>query len=173
MKIRNCIAALFLVSSLASCKPDAGMASRAANFSFIFEYTPCGVVPLDVLDTRSGTLTHTPLFETKAVTMPLRLTDDELEQIYQKAIAIGFFDYPSTFVIPPDQILGSLRPVSSYQLSMTNGPRTNSVTWSNDPIPKPGYSPADHLRELMELIQQIIHSHPETQNLPESKMGCA
>ena len=145
----------------------------ADNFFFVFVDYSCGAVPVNVLDTKSSTLVHTPLDETVAVTISLRLTDDELASIYKKAISIGFFDYPSTFVIPDDQVLGYMAPAFSYQLSMTNGEMTNSVSWTDDTMTKPTYTKADELRELIQLIEEIIRSHPEYKQLPGPSFACA
>lgn len=172
MKTKNLIAVLLVVISLVSCAPAVTVAPREGNFAFVFQDTPCGSVPTNVLDTVSGTLVHTPLGDTASITISLRLTDNELESVYQKAISIGFFDYPSKFVIPDNQVIGYHSPASSYQLSMTNGKMTNSVTWTDDTMTKSSYTKADQLRELMNLIDEIIQSHPEIQQLPEPKAGC-
>lgn len=164
---------LLVTAILVSCAPAATVAPRADNFAFVFKDTPCGQVPMNMLDTISETLIHTPLGDTSSITISLRLTDDELESIYQKAISIDFFNYQSIFVIPDDQVLGYQAPASSYQLSMTNGEMTNSVMWTDDTMSKPGYVKADQLRELMYLIDKIIQSHSEIQPLPEPKAQCA
>ena len=125
-----------------------------------------------VLDTANGTLVYTPLGDTTSTTVSLRLSDDDLESIYQKAISIGFFEHPSEFVVPDDQVLGYQAPASSYELSMTNGEMMNSVSWTDDTMTKPGYTKADQLRELMHLIREIIQSYPEIQQLPPAKVLC-
>jgi len=155
---------------LVSCIP---VAPREDNFSFVYQYIACGSVPFYIMDSTSGTLVHTPIGDTTSVTIPFRLTDDDLETIYQKAMSIGFFDYPSDFVIPDDQAIGHQAPASSYELSMINGERANIVTWTDDTMTKPSYAEADKLRELMDLIYKIIQSRPEIQQLPEPKAGCA
>ena len=149
------------------------IAPREDNFSFVFQYFSCASIPLNVLDTKNGTIVHTPLGDTESITFPFQLTDDELESIYKKSMSIGFFDYPKVFVIPDDQVLGYQFPSSSYEISMTNGEMTNSVTWKDDTMSKPEYKKADSLRELVNLIDQIIQSYLETQELPEPKVGCA
>ncbi len=146
---------------------------RAANFAFVFRYRACGPNDLDVLDTANGTLVHTPIAETASVTVPLRLTDVELDTIYEKIVSISFFGYPSNFVIPDEYRRGMHSPTSAYQLNVTNGSMTNKVTWTDDIIADPAYTEAVHLRELMDLIQEIIRSHPEYQLLPKPKARCA
>jgi hypothetical protein len=173
MKAKNIISALLIIMSLVACSPAIKIPSREDNFAFVFEETPCGTIPMNILDSASETLTHTPIGDSHSVTISLSLTDDELESIYQKAISIGFFDYPSEFIIPNEQVIGYHSPASTYKLSLTNGEMTNSVTWHDDTMTKPSYAEADQLRELMNLIEEIIQSHPEIKQLPEPKAGCA
>jgi hypothetical protein len=167
------IMAILFTSILVACAPLASTSPRADNFAFVFQDFSCGSTPVNVLDTSSSTLVYTPLGDKDSITISLRLSDDELDSIYQKAMSVGFFDYPSEFVVPDDQILGYHAPSSSYQLSMTNGELTNSVAWRDDRMTKPDYEKADQLRELMNLIDEIIQSHPEVQGLPGPKAQCA
>ena len=185
MKIKNILMVLIVTLILASCVPTNNaipietaipaitIAPREDNFSFVFQYFACASIPLNVLDTKSGTIVHTPLGDTESITFSFRLSDEELEAVYQKSMAIGFFNYPKVFVIPDDQVLGYQSPSSSYEISMTNGEMTNSVTWKDDTMSKPEYKKADSLRELVNLIDQFIQSYLETQELPEPKVGCA
>ena len=88
-------------------------------------------------------------------------------------MSIGFFEYPSEFVVPDNQVIGFHAPSSSYQLSIVNDDRTNDVHWTDDKLTKPSYTKADQLRALMKLIDESIKSHPEVQQLPKPKAGCA
>ena len=172
MKAKTIILALLIIVSLVACSPSVKIPPRADNFAFVFEDTPCGSIPMNVLDSANKTLTHTPIGDSRSIMISLSLTDDELESIYQKAISIGFFDYPSEFIIPNEQVIGYHSPASTYKLSLTNGEMTHSVIWHDDTMTKPSYKEADQLRELMNLIEEIIQSHPEIKQLPEPKAGC-
>ena len=173
MKITKFVMVLLAIVILVSCTPTIIVAPRADNFSFVFKYLSCAPIPLNVLDTKNGTLVHTPLGSTESITFSFQLTDNELDAIYKKSMTIGFFDYPEIFIIPDDQVLGYHSPSSSYEISMTNGEMINSVTWKDDTMTKPDYKNADLLRELVDLIDQFIQSYLETQELPEPKVGCA
>ncbi len=173
MKTKKVVIALFALVTLISCLPAVKTAPHADNFAFVFKDYSCAPIPLNVLDTTSGTLVHTPLDDTTSITISLHLTDDELETIYQKAISVGFFNYPSKFVVPDDQVLGYQTPPSNYELSMTNGEMINSVSWTDGTMTKSDYTKADKLRELVNLINKIIQSHPEIQQLPQTKAACA
>ena len=173
MKIKTRIMTLLIATVLTACTPMATTPPRAENFAFVFQDFSCASIPVNVLDTPSNTLVYTPLGDTTSTTIVLQLSEEELDSIYQKAMSIGFFEYPSQFVVPDDQVLGYQAPAASYQLSMVNGEMTNSVSWTDDTITKPDYQKADQLRELMNLIDEIIQSHPEVQQLPEPKVLCA
>lgn len=173
MKTRTIAALIFIITALVSCAPIPTVARRSDNFAFVYQDYSCGLIPVHVLDTTSDTLVYAPLGDPTSITVPFQLTDDELESVYQKAVFIGFFDYPSKLLIPDDQVLGYQAPASSYELSMTNGEMTHSVSWTDDTMTKPGYTKADQLRELMKMIDKIIQSHPEVEELPGSKAGCS
>src|SRR5260221_11605582 len=74
--------------------------TRAENFSFIFSDTLCGSTPVDVFNSRTSTLTHISLGETKQIIISLQLTNDELDAIFQKAIETDFFFLPSKLTPP-------------------------------------------------------------------------
>ncbi len=134
------------------------------NFSFIFQEDSCGSLPLNFLDTESGILIHNPLDEIKAITIPFRLSESELETIYQKAISPKFFEYPSEV-----RVRGEV-PSTTFHLKIVNGILTNEVTWTDNLNFEPNFPENDKLIELFVLIQRIIHSNPA---YPEPKSGCA
>ena len=176
MKIGTIVVALLVNMILIACVHPTKVAQPAENFAFVFQDIPCGSIPIFVLDTANNTLIYRellPLEDASSTIISVHLTDKELELIYQKAIEIGFFDYPQEFVVPDDQIIGIHFPASSYQLSMTNGKMTNSVDWLDRDITKPDYKKADELRELMILIQDIIRLRPEVQQYGDPKAACA
>ena len=172
MKVKS-LCLFFFTVIFVSCAPIATVAPRADNFSFVYQYISCGLAPLYILDSSKRTLIHTPLGDTTTIAISFPLKDEEIETIYQKAVYIGFFSYPSEFVVPNDQVVGYQMPASSYELSITNGEMSNSVTWTDGTMTKPEYKESDRLRELMDLIYEIIQSHPEIQQLPKPKAGCA
>ncbi len=164
-----------------ACVPTA----REGNFTLIWQYYPCSGgtrflsdpasrgKPLYVVDTSEETLAYVPLGEARAIIIPFRFTEGEANAIYARAASIGFFDYPSMFMVPAAYIQGLHTPAAAYELSIRNGGWSNSVIWSDHPIVAPPYGPADRLRELMDLIEKIVMSHPEVENLPRSSAQCA
>ena len=170
MKTKAVITILLVAFIQVSCMSAATAIPMADNFAFILRDNPCEV---NILDTASGTLVHFPARATTSITIPLRLTHDELESIYQKAVSINFFNYPSKIVAPDDLEQMMLTPSGTYDLSMTNGTMTNSVTWTDDIITEPLFKEAAQYIELINLIRKIIKSHPEFQQLPEPIAMCA
>ncbi len=177
-RIAFCLVVALLVTA---CVPTA----REGNFTLNWKYYPCSGgprflsdpasrgKPLYVVDTSEETLAYMPLGESRAIIIRFRFTDEEANTIYERAASIGFFDYPSIFMVPAAYIQGLHTPAAAYELSIGNGGWSNSVTWSDHPIVAPPYGPADRLRELMDLIEKIVVSHPEVENLPWSSAQCA
>lgn len=173
MKIKPIVPLLLLTLILVACSSATATPARADNFALIYEDFSCASTPVYALDTVTGTVVYTPLGVSYSTTISVQLTDDELEAIYQKAVSIGFFDYPSEFVIPDDQVIEREVPASNYRLSMMNGEIRTSVSWKDDAIAKSGYTKADQLRELMKLINEIMIKHLDFRQLPAPKAGCA
>lgn len=181
MKIKNKVTAILVFLLLTSCastgnaNPEETIASieqtktpapMANNFSFVFEEFSCGHLPwLNVLDTSTGILIHTPLDETKSIEIPFVLSESEMEMIYQEIISKNFFAYPSEV-----RVFGEIPP-STFQLKVINGDVIHQVKWTSDlEGVEPNYLETDGLFDLYIFIQQIIHSHPE---YPEAMSACA
>ena len=80
---------VFNITSCTNASPT--QENRASNFAFVLRDRACLANDVDVLDTAKVTLAYTPLGETTSITVPLQLTDDELDQVYQKITTIDFF----------------------------------------------------------------------------------
>lgn len=170
MKHKLLIVILIVGIFFTSCAPTP-VPPRADNFSFVYKYFGCGLMPFYVLDSTNETLTHSPISSTNEYKYPFLLTDEELESIYQKAISIGFFEYSSPFVVPEDQMLGYRHPASNYDLYIINGENSNLVSWTDGIMAKPSYKAVNNLQELQELIDAIIQSREI--RLPVPSAGCA
>jgi hypothetical protein len=181
MKINNKVALilvfLFLVScapadndiseeATASVEPTKPPAPMADNFSFVFEESSCGHLPwLNVLDTSTGILIHTPLDNTQSVEIPFVLSEMEMEMIYQEIVSKNFFEYPSEVRVRGET------PPSTFRLKVINGDVVHQVKWTSDlENNEPNYPETDKLFDLYIFIQQIIDSHPE---YPEAMSACA
>lgn len=154
-------------------RPDASTPMQ--RFSFIFEYGNCLTNQIDNrLDTAQGTFTLDGPLRSSAMTIPLILTDNELNTIYQKMVDIGFFNYSAQFAIPVGQgtTAAGIYPSATYHWIVNGGTQMKEVAWS-DSIVAPTTVEAERLRELAKLIQQIIDAHPEIQQLAPYFLHCA
>jgi hypothetical protein len=143
------------------------------DFSFVFKDYSCGTVPFNVLDTKNNTLTQTALGESASITIALRLSDSELNDIHQKITAMDFFSYPAEFVIPPEYVTVTEVPLTTYELSVTKGENTHTVRWTTGGLAGSEYEKANQLWKLLMLINSMIYNHPEYKQLPEPQVGCA
>ncbi len=168
--------ALFIALIVNSCSPMANVAPTitavpmADNFFFVFKDYSCGTIPLNVLDTKNSTLVHTPLEETESITIPFQLSDSEKNEVFQKIMMMDFFSYPSDFVIPDDYLSATETPVSTYELSVTNGTTTNTVHWATGGLAQSEYEKANQLWELFVFIKLLIYNRPEYKELPSGAM---
>jgi hypothetical protein len=165
MKTKRIVTVLLVFLLLVSCTPKE--IPKADNFSLVFEEYSCGgsLPLLNVLDTSTGILIHTPLDETESIEIPFVLSESEMETIYQKIVSSDFFDYPSEVRVRGDY------PGSTFRLKVMNGDLTNDVIWtSNLDNVDPNFPESNDLLELYILIQQIIDSHPE---YPKPTSACA
>jgi hypothetical protein len=178
MKTKIIIIALFVTFVLASCAsinkviPEKTTVPMADNFFFVFKDYSCGTIPFNVLDTKNGILVHTPLEETTSTTISLHLSKSEIDEVFQKIMAIDFFSYPSNFAIPDEYLSITETPTSDYELGATNGTETNTVHWTTGGLAKSEYEKANQLWELLMFIQSIIYNHPEYKQLPEPSLMC-
>jgi hypothetical protein len=104
------------------------------------------------------------------ITINLSLTEEEMDKIYQKMVEIDFFSYPEEFKVEiMGDIIGTVTPYSSYYFTVEKGSITKELRWE-DEITNPDVK-ADRLRELINLIINIIASKPEYKALPEPSGG--
>ncbi|HKP51358.1 MAG TPA: hypothetical protein VJ183_01755 [Chloroflexia bacterium] len=150
------------------------------NFAFIFEWTTCGVYTLTTFDNK---LTLMRMMQPPAFTIDFTLSEQELGKIYQKMVDIDLFTYPQEFSIqlPPD-VMRVYGIASRYHFDIQSGSQRKVVSWNDEfsepaDMPwraedsEPGKTQAAKLRELIELIKQIVKSHPEFKQLP-TPAGC-
>ncbi|MFC1991901.1 hypothetical protein ACFLVC_04190 [Chloroflexota bacterium] len=138
-----------------------------SDFNLIFRY---GVGAKNELNTFEGTYTK-DMFGDPSITVPLSLTDEELDIIYRKMVEINFFDYPEEFSVTaaPGEAVGIVTPYSSYYFKVEDDSGIKELRWE-DKITNED-NEADRLRELIKLITDIIESKEEYQKLPEPTGG--
>jgi len=183
-RIGPATAALLILAAaiLASC----GMATPAAtplptrvyapepeaNFALYFSYGSC--LP-EILDTFQGTFTRSMCPPDPQVTISFTLSAEEMRTIYREMARIDFFGYPDQFsvVVPEGAVVGRVTPSDSYYLRVRNGETEKELYWTDD-IFEPTTQEADQLRAFLKKVIDIIHAHPELQQVPKPRgCGCA
>ena len=148
-----------------------GQEPQPAGFNFVLRYHVGG----HVIDTAKGTFTRDTASPQHTITIELKLTQDEIDQIEMGLDQIDFWNdqkYPSIFSIPLKRVAGEIVgvrfPSTSIVLSVTRRGDVKTLTW-NDNIIYPAYGPAEELRALINRIVGMIEAKPEYKKLPPSK----
>jgi hypothetical protein len=163
----------FLVAGLALIVAFIGLAGCAAppaetsSFNLIFKY---GVTARNELNTFEGTYTKDMVMD-PSITINLSLTEAELDRIYQKMLEIDFFDYPDEFSVPVEEggLVTIRTPYSSYYFKVEYDSTVKELRWE-DEIMNPN-DKANELRELIQLIRDIVESKEEYKELPKPTSG--
>lgn len=120
------------------------------------------------VDTFSGLVTKDMVGDPDT-TIRLRLTEAELDTIYQAAIAIRLFDYPEPC---PPQVGNPWVPSTTMRLKIRAGWVTKEFSWET------GYGPAvgaedewRGLRQFVRLIERVVENRSEYRALPRAKGG--
>lgn len=154
---------------LFACNSTAWPAQPEPNYGFVFEFGSCS---MDKLDTFKEEFTQDRVVE-PSIIFPLQLSDEQMAMIYEKMLEIKLARYPEVFAIPKP-LIGEVVMISSpynYALTVENGESRTSIRWT-DNIVQPTTPKADQLRELFQLIIQMVQEYPDYQQLPEVKFGC-
>jgi len=138
---------------------------RPEHFHFIFKYGP---MAKDVLNTFNGTYTWDMVIG-PSVTINMTLTEEDLDRIFRKMIEINFFDYPEKFVVPQKDVDGIVTPFDKYRFFVEYCGINKTVNWDAEEIYKKRNNEATSLKELCDLIKEIIESKPEYKTLPEPR----
>lgn len=136
------------------------------NFAFEFRY---GVYAKNELSTFENKYTKDMVSEA-SISIPFKLTNEQMNVIYKKMIEIDLFDYPEVFK-PSDGFWYNTRvtPNSTYYFKVRAGNKTKVINWDDINLSKK--KSAQNLRDLIELIQTMIHESPEYKKLPQPRSG--
>lgn len=140
------------------------------DFAFYFEYGACWA---EIFDGFNNTFTHNMGPYEPAITIPLALTTEQMEAIYQKMVAIDLFGYPETFAVPvpADGNMAIVTPANRYYIRVRNGGVIKTVEWT-DNIVEPTTQEAERLRQLFRMIVRMLAEHPDVKRLPVPTVAC-
>lgn len=152
---------------LTSCnlfsKPNTQMPETMPDdFGFILDY---GVTARNSLDTINGTYTK-DLVMAAPVTTDLRLTEDEMAEIYQMMRDIAILDYPDVY--NPERDV-EVSPYVTYNIEITIAGQSKSIHW--DDMGLVTIAKATALRNLFERVHEIVVAKDEYKQLPPIQGG--
>jgi hypothetical protein len=146
---------------------------KPADFNFVLRY---GSAAQLILDTSKGTFTRDADLPSVAMTIDLKLTADQMNEVFRGLARIDFWNdtkYPKSFSYPPPTPGtggASVVPCGLYVFSVTVNGQVKDLSWEDCWISRsPTYAPADELREVFRTIHRFIQSKPEYKALPPSK----
>jgi hypothetical protein len=138
------------------------VAPRKSGFNLLFKY---GVGAKNELNTFDNTYTK-DMVMSPPITIGLYLSDEEMGQIEQEMVAIGFFNYPETF---PLSTTGFVTPSSDYYIKVQNGSTVKEVSWNSNS--QFNGDVEDGLSQLVHRITDIVSQRPEYKALPPPNGG--
>lgn len=151
-------------STASTRQPASPTPSLPADFAFTFASDHCG--DRDELDTFAARFTRHIAYNGDTTTVTLTLTISELTRVYQRMVAIAFFDYPAT--ISPTSLV-RVGPPSVYEFAVRHDGRTKRVHWMTGNLTPTATE--TQLAGLVAVVEEIIHARPEVQRLPRG-FGC-
>lgn len=135
---------------------------KPKDFGFVFNY---GVGAKNQLDTAKGKFTKDMIVEPSVIT-DLKLTEEEMNNIYSQMKKINILSYPNNF--KPRSNMRRM-PVHSYTIKIIYGVREKNIEWEDESASDS--SDAVQLRELFKKIEEIIANREEYKKLPKAKGG--
>jgi hypothetical protein len=151
-----------ILMMFAASLQNTGSPSPKNDFNLLFKY---GVGAKNGLNTFEGTYTKDMVLD-PPITIKLTLSDAELEQIRQKMVEIGFFDYPENFPLRTDF---EVTPRTDYYIRVENGSSVKEVSWNSNSMLENNVQ--DNLLQLVDLIRSVVEQKPEYKALPPARGG--
>jgi hypothetical protein len=150
-----CVTFVLAYVLLANNVPEHDSSKNVINIVFRW-----GVGAKNELNTFEGTFTKDLVVDGTKTTR-LSLSQEELSQIRQKMVDIGFFDYPENF--PPKPGYG-VDPRMDYYLKVQIGSTVKEVSWNAESMIDSSIQ--DNLGQLYTYLVSIIVQKPEYKMLP-------
>lgn len=161
-----CLSLFFSISILIGCDStnieNKLPKDKPKDINFIFSY---GVDSKNKLDTIKGQFTKDMITE-PSVTINLKLSEQDMDNIYSEIRRINILDYPDSFK-PKDNVMQ--KPYYTYNFQIISDGINKSISWEDNSDSQS--EDAIQLRELFKKIQQIIESKEEYKKLPKASTG--
>lgn len=136
------------------------------DFGFSVKY---GIQSRNELNTFNGEFTK-DLITSGTATTKLKLTDEEMRQVYGQMRRINIMGYDEIF--SPDSFSLTkyfVTPYRTYQFTVSYGGQKKSIIWKDESLSNT--ASAKDLRDLVQIIQDIIERKEEFKNLPQPTGG--
>ena len=126
-KVRLTLASIVLTAILLSTFGCNNCPPRESDFNFILKH---GTYARNELDTFRGIYVKDMVIGLPAQTR-LCLTQEDMDNIYQKMVEIDFFNYPDKFSvsIAPGENIGIVTPYSSYYFKVEYDSHIKELWW--------------------------------------------
>ena len=159
---------LFIIAlALMSCS-DKGVSPQDREFNILMKF---GVGSRNELNTFQNTYTKDLVLD-GTLTVPLVLSESELNAIKAKLEQIDFFSYPEHLpVLPNGSALVAVEPHSSYQIEIKNQSTVKTVYWDDALAPIYFDIQRKNLQEIVAFISNIVNQKPEIAKLPSARGG--
>jgi hypothetical protein len=147
----------FVVNS-SICDKKQTLKPKPADFNFIFHY---GVDGKNQLDTFEDVFVQDMVVE-PSITTELKLSDKEMDAIYNEMMRINIQSYPSYFK-PKRNVI--VTPFSTYKIKVVIAGSVKNIEWKDKNLSEE--KQAVQLRNLFVKIQEVIVNREEFKKLPK------
>ncbi len=160
------ILSVIITILISGCSSGQMPDEKPQDFAFILKY---GIGAHNELNTIEGTFTK-DLILSGTTTIPLELSNDELNMIYNEMCKINIKSYPEEFRPDYDSAVKRwVTPCETYELLITYNGKEHQIVWVDSSLSEK--TEAKNLRDLISLIISIIENKEEVKKLPEPKGG--
>jgi hypothetical protein len=136
--------------------------SKPKDFNFVFDY---GVDAKNKLDTVNGKYTK-DMISDPAVTINLKLTDKEMDDVYSKMRKINILSYSDNF--HPWGFVHHT-PFYTYRIKIIIDGKEKIISWDDESSSRTKH--AKQLRDLFNQIEEIVTNKNEFKELPPAQGG--
>lgn len=133
---------------------------KPSDFNFVLVY---GINAGNELDTIKGIYTK-DMIGAPAVTTNLKLSEEDMNEIYSEMKGINILSYPDEF--HPEGKMDR-KPFETYSIKIIYNGKTKNIHWDDENIS--GSKDAVQLRDLFKRIHKIVSEKEEYKKLPEPK----
>jgi len=150
---------------LLSCT-DQGLSPQDRDFNIQFKF---GVGGRNELNTFQNTYTKDLVMD-GTVTVSLVLSENELQEIEARLVESGFFSFPDTLTVSPDDSLYiSIEPHAMFYFRVKHQSTVKTLYWDDSIVPFYTDVRRKKLQDIVVFVSNIITRKPEFLSLPPAR----